>query len=317
MSIRISREEFINFCDFLRETKDDGSCYTKDTYVIHSNLGEGIITRHRVGPCLHLTVTDVILKSDLIIKGRDDKTTIKFTAVLEGEIQYNYDNETRVLKKNSISVDYYTKSYNEVSIKKNQRLRYVTLIGRENYMEKNPFILEQFNIKEKENISISLSNPNIMNILNDIYTESFSPDLQEMFLRSKATDIIVYGIHSYKNSMKKSQIFNDEDLKRIHLAKKHINENFKQDITISSLAKIVALNEFKLKKGFKEIFDDTIFAYLQEVRMGKAKDLLKSSEFSIKEIANQVGYKSQSSFTYTFAKKFGFLPKEYQKENRV
>ncbi|MCS7054190.1 MAG: AraC family transcriptional regulator, partial [Ignavibacterium sp.] len=84
------------------------------------------------------------------------------------------------------------------------------------------------------------------------------------------------------------------EIDRIYQAKKFILENLSSNLTIPIIAKNVGLNECYLKKGFKEIFNQTIFDFIQENRMITAKHLLESKNLSITEVAFSVGYSSLS-----------------------
>ena len=68
------------------------------------------------------------------------------------------------------------------------------------------------------------------------------------------------------------------------------------------LAKSCAINEFKLKKGFKMMFGTTIYGALQEKRLKIAYELLMQRDINISEAATFVGYKSISHFSNIFHK---------------
>jgi len=81
------------------------------------------------------------------------------------------------------------------------------------------------------------------------------------------------------------------------------------------LARIVGLNEYKLKHGFKEIFQTTVFGYLAEKRLELARDYLIDPNKSITDIADLLGYSSIQHFSFAFKKKFGHSPKEGRGNN--
>ena len=82
--------------------------------------------------------------------------------------------------------------------------------------------------------------------------------------------------------------------------------------TINCLAKQTGLNQSKLKKGFKQIFGKSIYAYFLAERMHKAKQLL--AEYSVTETAIMMGYSNISHFSSAFRKQFGVLPKEIRRQ---
>nr|WP_235926987.1 helix-turn-helix transcriptional regulator [Gloeocapsopsis dulcis] len=79
------------------------------------------------------------------------------------------------------------------------------------------------------------------------------------------------------------------------------------------LAKLVGLNDFKLKQGFRHLFGTTVFGYLQTCRMEQAQQLLSDRSLSIAEIAQRVGYASASQFCHAFKRYAGMKPSDYRR----
>ncbi len=104
------------------------------------------------------------------------------------------------------------------------------------------------------------------------------------------------------------------ELDKIQKAKEFIANNLDQNLTIPIIAKYVGTNQCYLKKGFKEVTGQTIFEYIQENRMVKAKHILQNSSISIQEIASIIGYSSISSFSQAYKNYFGISPSVEQKQ---
>ncbi len=100
------------------------------------------------------------------------------------------------------------------------------------------------------------------------------------------------------------------DIELIHEAKEYIRNNLDAPCSIITLAHKVGTNDFKLKKGFKELFGTTVFGYMQQVRMEEAKRILLHTDRSVGDIAEIVGYSNISNFTNAFKKHFGCSPRE-------
>jgi AraC-like DNA-binding protein len=79
---------------------------------------------------------------------------------------------------------------------------------------------------------------------------------------------------------------------------------------ICELARRVGMSESKLKRAFKEHFGLTVFEYGLECRMRHALELLRADAMSICQVAENIGYQHQTSFTAAFRDHFGFLPSE-------
>lgn len=80
--------------------------------------------------------------------------------------------------------------------------------------------------------------------------------------------------------------------------------------SIAQLSRAVHLNEFKLKRGFRERFGTTVFGFLRQQRMESARALLQNGSRSVIEVANAVGYSNPSHFARAFKDAFGLNPSE-------
>lgn len=109
---------------------------------------------------------------------------------------------------------------------------------------------------------------------------------------------------------------NPDDIKCIRKAKQILLDNMTDAPTISQLAKQAGINEFKLKNGFKDIYGNTIYGYLNEHRMQQAILLLEQRSYTINEVAYAIGYGKPSNFIAAFKKKYGVTPKKYELELR-
>lgn len=99
-------------------------------------------------------------------------------------------------------------------------------------------------------------------------------------------------------------------LKPLIAAKKIIEENLASPPSLGKISKMVGINEYDLKKGFKEQFGSTVFGYLGEQRMSLAYELLKNNSQTIGEISSIVGYKNPQHFSSAFKKRFGLNPSQ-------
>ena len=79
---------------------------------------------------------------------------------------------------------------------------------------------------------------------------------------------------------------------------------------IINLAKMAAMSPSKLKNSFKEIYGLPIYQYFQKHRMNKAKAMLLSRKYSVKEVGIEVGFSNLSNFAKAFKKSFDQLPSD-------
>ena len=104
----------------------------------------------------------------------------------------------------------------------------------------------------------------------------------------------------------------------IHLLQKvydHILHNLEKPLpSLKQLAHDFGTNEYKLKRGFKQVFKKTIFQFHHGERLRKARLLVEHSGIPLPVIAKMSGFKDYPNFSKAFKKKFGHSPKQLQKQ---
>jgi AraC-like DNA-binding protein len=86
--------------------------------------------------------------------------------------------------------------------------------------------------------------------------------------------------------------------------------------SLPALARRFYVNEFTLKKAFKERHGMPVFAYLRERRMARARTLLQETDCSVMEAATAVGYSNASHFARAFRASHGHNPGEVLTSSR-
>lgn len=80
--------------------------------------------------------------------------------------------------------------------------------------------------------------------------------------------------------------------------------------TIVTLAANSNMSVSKLKSTFKKVYGTGIYEYYQKNRMLKAKAMLLTGKYNVKEVGSNLGYTNLSNFSLAFKKEFGILPSE-------
>ncbi len=149
-----------------------------------------------------------------------------------------------------------------------------------------------------------------------IFDSRYSGMVNMTYLESKALELLTFQLKQYLDDQKPSSrqvLLRKYDVDKIIEAKETIINNLRDAPTIKELAKMVGLNQSKLKQGFKHIFDATINQYLRSQRLEAAKLLLMEDSKSIQEVAELVGYQNKSHFARRFKEKYGVLPRDFAK----
>lgn len=103
--------------------------------------------------------------------------------------------------------------------------------------------------------------------------------------------------------------------KECAIAKRYIDANYMDNITLDQLAEITHVNKYYLVHSFTKYIGLSPIHYLTHKRIRVSMDLLASTDSSISQIASGVGFSSQSYFTHVFRKILGITPVQYRKQN--
>lgn len=97
-------------------------------------------------------------------------------------------------------------------------------------------------------------------------------------------------------------------------AKRYIANNYDNpDLKLRDVAEHIGLNEKYFTNRFSKEAGETFSGYVAGIRVEKAKELLKTTDFKIYEIAGMVGYHSAEHFTRVFKKTTAVSPNQYRK----
>jgi len=157
------------------------------------------------------------------------------------------------------------------------------------------------------------NNFKIQQVIQEIIQCSYQDELKDLFLLSKSIELLVLQAESYGQEAPNRYIKSKKDRDRLVEAKELVASKIENPPSIIELSKLVGLNEYKLKKGFKELFGTTIFGYIHNLRMSKAKKLLLGTDKTAKEIAYETGYSSPQHFSTAFKKQYGVAPNSIRK----
>ena len=93
-----------------------------------------------------------------------------------------------------------------------------------------------------------------------------------------------------------------------------LDEHYGQAIVIDELAQQFGFGMRNFKRRFKDATGYAPLAYLQTLRLEKAKHLLESTRMSLDSITFKVGYEDSNSFRRLFQQRVGLLPASYRKK---
>jgi AraC-like DNA-binding protein len=157
--------------------------------------------------------------------------------------------------------------------------------------------------------------PTMQQVIGQVIHNRYSGDLQNLFLLSKSIEILVLCAESclLATDRREAYLKTAADKERIIAARDFVNQRVTCPPSLTEIAAAVGLNEYKLKRGFKETFQTTVFGYLTAQRLLLAKRYLLDTDKTAAEIAFDLGYSTPQHFNNAFKQHFGHTPDSTRK----
>lgn len=182
-------------------------------------------------------------------------------------------------------------------------------------------VLQRFAEKIIRGESVLLSDqwgavdPAIQQVVDQVVHNRYSGDLQQLFLLSKSIELLVLCAESCQHASGRKEVFikNAADKEKIIAARDLVNDRVTCPPSLSEIARLVGMNEYKLKRGFKETFQTTVFGYLTEQRLNLARRYLLDTDKTASEISAELGYSTPQHFNNAFKRHFGKPPDSVRK----
>ncbi|QJB32733.1 helix-turn-helix transcriptional regulator [Chitinophaga oryzae] len=163
-------------------------------------------------------------------------------------------------------------------------------------------------LAEKMNPRIT---PRMKTVLAEIRQCQFKGGLKKLFLQSKVMELLALQCDQVENDFGRGAVvhnINTRELEQLQHARYLLLQNLQEPPSLAELSRLCGLNEFKLKSGFKTVFDNTVFGYFNDHRLSMARELVLAGGKTLAEIADDAGYSSPQHFSSAFKKKYGVAP---------
>ncbi len=98
----------------------------------------------------------------------------------------------------------------------------------------------------------------------------------------------------------------------IKKAVQYINDHYNKKISLEDISGYVGISKYYFSVLFKKEKDITFSAYLNSVRIDKAKQLLKNPQTTINDVVDEIGFNDAQYFSKTFKKYVGMTVTEYR-----
>lgn len=196
-------------------------------------------------------------------------------------------------------------------------------------LEYNPFDVNSiFKINyeylfKRTNLSQLANNSDGYLIIND--SQQVSDSFQELILLltagiSNTDDALAVKLSESKLYLEISKCLtppSGSTLSYIRKTNSYILKNYKRNISIDEISKIIGLSKAYLQRQYKKHTGKTILETVNSIRTKHAAKLLVRSDLPINKIAERVGFNNKNQFNYEFKAIYGDTPSNYRKLNNL
>ncbi len=161
--------------------------------------------------------------------------------------------------------------------------------------------------------AMSRMSPEMRRIIEQIDACPFRGSLKRLYLEGKILELLALRLGQLSVSPITKQVpARSLRLKgRLEEARSILERRMKRPPSLHDLSKEVAMSPSLLKASFREVFGETVFACLRNLRLDRAREMLLEEGASVKEVSWAVGYASLSHFARAFRQRFGASPRAW------
>ena len=154
--------------------------------------------------------------------------------------------------------------------------------------------------------------PDIVYAMESLCANSVSSN-QEVILHQAFVQIILARCLADLTLVNKNT-FESDDI--IYQTMSYISRHFPETITLTSMARDLAISPDALSRVFSSTFHTNFNQYVNEIRLNYASTLLTSTSESITDVYLNAGFESQRTFNRVFKEHYRMSPREYRLKNQ-
>ena len=163
-------------------------------------------------------------------------------------------------------------------------------------------------------LTASPSLPELVFIFRQIRSSQAAGISLRVYLEGKVLEILSLLAQAYENRGQQqlpSVRLTRSDRRWLSKAAAEMKRDLSAYPSVSKLAKSANMSLSRFQLAFKQVYGTTPYAFLQDLRLNRALQLLHNPDYSIVEIAARVGYRHAGHFAGLFKRSYGLSPREY------
>lgn len=148
----------------------------------------------------------------------------------------------------------------------------------------------------------------VIQALRENVTDYMKKPLNLMYLRRRVSDVLK------GEQENKCIVLSPDKGSQLDSIAEHIRQNYMHELNLDNLARLACMSRYNFCRAFKKRFGKCCIAYVNNIRIKIAAELLQNSHACITEIAFSVGYRNSGHFNRVFKKNYQQSPREYRRK---
>ena len=252
---------------------------------------------------IHISINeiDTVKLADFVFKASDENIGLFYC--MEGNMNYHNDLKISKILSTNVSEEPITADrLSNIAFDVEGRAKYIYIQLTKSYYQRVTNTL----YSDENFLHKGIIQPGIEFLLSSIVNSQYKGRASRLFIESKIFELIIF----YLDQKSKLVTFSlkKDDVEKILMAKYLIESDLQKPSSLLELSRKVGINDYKLKKGFKELTGYTVFGYLYKIRMEQAYHYLSHQKKAVNEVSFLVGYKNAQHFIVAFKKLYKILP---------
>jgi AraC-like DNA-binding protein len=319
--------KYCNHIDYLHDlAKAAGVAVINNTVQLPEAMGTGYIKVIELANGLQVLINECIIFNDVSFKRQpivDESYTLRFDEVKNLRLlTMQIDGDKLDDEQMTYSGAFLTNSLSDFSYTATNGTedRCINIFFTADWLKKNVGIKSSDAVfKQYLSLKTGILNFEVLNfeyreLMEDIFEIRENEPMQKVTIQNRVMLLLEKFFRSLYNKLSTentSTRVSDTSIKRMMLVESILVSNLSvAPPTIPKLARTAMMSETKLKNLFKTVYGYGLYEYYQKNRMLKARQLLRTKKYSVKETGMALGFKNLSNFTIAFKKEFNILPSE-------
>ncbi|MGG9961005.1 helix-turn-helix transcriptional regulator [Ferruginibacter sp. SUN106] len=320
--------QYCNHTDYLRDlAKFAGVPMVNNTLFLPSSLGNGYIKVAELANGLQVLINECVINEDVSFfrhPAVDESYTLRFDEVKNlKKLSLRIDEDQLYEDEEIHSGAFLTNSLSDISYTATAGTedRCINIFFTADWLQAHTGISATDEVfKQYLSLKTATFNFEVLNfeyraLMEEVFEIDDSHPMQKVMLQNRVMLLLekffrsLYSKLGHHNTTK--NLINDVSIKQMMKVESILVSNLSAPPpTIPVLARTAMMSETKLKNLFKTVYGLNLYEYYQKNRMLKARQLLRSKKYSVKEAGMALGFKNLSNFTIAYKKEFNSLPSE-------